>query len=335
MAILWTRYDWLMPVFRREKVWIYCFAVIFRQADSIPVVENAIIKTQWNVRKVRRQTGLVGGVFMKNDNKNHDVIDDDLYEDLDEEELYELVEQERQKVLAKSREEKNNPKPKRPFPKWLFWLIAAVMILNVASLIPRTFSIPAIDFLITSAKLSTQENIQTYKEAVVAIETNDSRGTGFAISGDGTIITNHHVVEDEDSVTVAFPEKGLYAGDVVATYPSVDLAVLNVDGDAFPHLELADETTFEPGREEVYVIGNPSNFNGIANEGQIIDYITLNGWEEQVVMMEAPVYRGSSGSPVINENGEVIGVVFATLHHDTHGRVGLFIPIDHYHDYHG
>lgn len=271
---------------------------------------------------------------MDNDKRDHDVIDDDLYEELDEEELYELVEAERQKALAKERQEKEK-KPRRPFPKWVFWLIAAVMVLNVVSLIPGTFSIPAIDFLATSAKLSTQDDIQTYKESVVVIETGDSRGTGFSISADGTIITNHHVVEGEDKVTVAFPEQGLFSGDVVETYPSVDLAVLNVSGNQLPHLELADEAMFEPGDEHVYFIGNPMKFNGIANEGRILDTIELESWDKPVIMMEAPVYRGNSGSPVINQDGKVIGVVFATLHHDTHGRVGLLIPIDYFYGHHG
>ncbi|WP_010529828.1 S1C family serine protease [Lentibacillus jeotgali] len=271
---------------------------------------------------------------MDNDQRNRDSIDDDLYEELDEEELYELVEQEREKALARARENKNR-KPRPPFPKWVFWLIAAAMLLNVISLIPRTFSIPAIDFLISSAQLSTQDDIQAYKESVVVIETEDSRGTGFSISADGTIITNHHVVEDEESVTVAYPEEGLFSGDVVASYPSVDLAVLDVSGEQMPHLELADKATFEPGDEQVYFIGNPIRFSGIANKGRVLDRLELSGWEKPVVMMEAPVYRGSSGSPVINQNGKVIGIVFATLHHDTHGRVGLFIPIEYYHNQHG
>ncbi|MFD1361347.1 S1C family serine protease [Lentibacillus salinarum] len=270
---------------------------------------------------------------MDNDKRNRDMMDDDLYEELDEEELYDLVEQERQKALARSREA-TNQKPRRPFPKWLFWLIAAVMVLNVASLIPRTFSIPTIDFLMTSAKLSTQDDIQAYKKAVVVIETDESRGTGFSISADGTIITNHHVIEGEDSVTVAFPEEGLFTGEVVATYPSVDLAVLHVDEEALPYLELAKQTSFEAGAEQVYFIGNPIRFNSIANEGKVIDYTDLNGWDRPVIMMEAPVYRGNSGSPVISQDGRVIGVVFATLHHDDYGRVGLFIPIDYYHTYH-
>lgn len=270
---------------------------------------------------------------MENDKRNRDIIDDDLYEELDEDEMYELVQQERERALASARENKNR-KTRRNFPKWVFWLIAAAMILNVVSVIPRTFSIPAIDFLISSAQLSTQEDIQAYKESVVVIETEDSRGTGFSISADGTIITNHHVVEDEESVTVAYPEEGLFSGEVVASYPSVDLAVLDVSGEQMPHLELADKAMFEPGDEQVYFIGNPIRFSGIANEGRVLDRLELNGWEKPVVMMEAPVYRGSSGSPVINQGGKVIGVVFATLHHDKHGRVGLFIPIEYYHNHH-
>ena len=56
----------------------------------------------------------------------------------------------------------------------------------------------------------------------------------------------------------------------------------------------------------------------------------LSDWDVPVVMMKAPVYRGNSGSPVLNKDGKVIGVIFATLDHDEHGRVGLFVPIDEY-----
>ncbi|GGJ88065.1 hypothetical protein GCM10007063_08200 [Lentibacillus kapialis] len=268
---------------------------------------------------------------MDNNKRNRDVVDDDLYEELDEDELYDLVEQEREKALARTRENKKHASRHR-FPKWVFWLIAAVMVLNVVSLIPRTFSIPAINFLVSSAQLSAQEDIQTYKESVVVIEADGSRGTGFSISSDGTIITNHHVIEDEESVTVAYPAEGLFSGKVVASYPSVDLAVLDVSGEKLPYLELADAAMFDPGDEQVFFIGNPIRFSGIANKGRVLDTIELSGWDKPVVMMEAPVYRGNSGSPVINQDGKVIGVVFATLHHETHGRVGLFIPIEYYHN---
>ena len=265
--------------------------------------------------------------------KEYDIIDEDLYEDIDDEEMYELVQIAKKEALERARQRKENPSTKRPFPRWAFWLIAIAMAFNVFALLPQTFSIPAIDFLITSAKLSAQDDIKLYKKSVVVIETEDSRGTGFSISADGTILTNHHVVEDEDSVTVAFPDDGLFNAVVVDTYPSIDLAVLKVDGKDFPHLELANEMIVEKG-ELVNFIGNPLRFQGIANEGTIIGDIQLSRWDEKVMMIEAPIYRGNSGSPIINKNGEVIGIVFATLNQEEHGKVGLFIPIDYYYKYH-
>ncbi|WP_087973390.1 S1C family serine protease [Oceanobacillus rekensis] len=265
------------------------------------------------------------------DNKRDDIIDEDLYEEFDDEELYELVQEERRKALerAKSNEESE---PKRPFPKWPFWLIAIALVFNVFALIPQTFSIPAIDFLITSAKLSTDETIQTYKKSVVVVETDDSKGTGFSISDTGTILTNHHVIEGETSVTVAFPDEGLFTADVTESYPEIDLAVLQVGEQDLPYLPLAEQTNFE-ANEPIHFIGNPLRFNGIVNEGTMISYTQLSSWDEEVVMIEAPVYRGNSGSPIINEDGKVIGVIFATMTHDDFGKVGLFIPIDLYYKY--
>lgn len=271
---------------------------------------------------------------MKTNNKNeHDIIDDDLYEDIDDEEMYELVQVARKEAWKRARLEKETPKPKRPFPKWAFWLIAFAMVLNLVALLPQTFSIPAIDFLMTSTKLSTQDHIKMFKKAVVVIETDDSRGTGFSISEDGIILTNHHVVEGEETVTVAFPEDGLFTATVTHTYPNIDLAVLHIKTTNVPYLSLANQADVTY-MERVEFIGNPLKFQGIANEGEVIDYTKIRHWDEDVLMIKAPIYRGNSGSPIINKDGEVIGIVFATLHHEDYGRVGLFIPIDYYYKYH-
>jgi S1-C subfamily serine protease len=264
------------------------------------------------------------------EDKEKNIIDEDLYEELDEEELFELVEEERKKAIQRARERKEEP-VKSVFPRWLFWVIAFALVFNVIALLPQTFSIPAIEFLKTSARLSQDTAIQEYKEAVVVIETRDGRGTGFSIREDGTILTNHHVIEGEQYVTVAFPEHGLHKGEVVSVYPDVDLAVVETEGENLPFLSLADETTYTEG-EEIRFIGNPLRFNGIANEGSIIGPTELSSWYQPVLMIEAPVYRGNSGSPIITESGEVIGVIFATLDHDVHGRVGLFVPIDYYYE---
>lgn len=268
----------------------------------------------------------------KNDTFHQDIIDEDLYEEFDDEELIELVEEARQEALQKDHDRKQkNKRPKSPFPKWFFWLIAIAMVINVFALLPQTISIPAIDFLKTSATLSSQDNIKTYKQSVVVIETDGGRGTGFTFNEDGDILTNYHVIEGYDTVTVGFKDEGLFTGEVKETYPDVDLAVVEIDGKNMPYLPLADTFT-HTSDEPIYFIGNPLRFTGIANEGTVIDYTMVSSKDEPVVMLDAPVYRGNSGSPVIDRHGEVIGVVFATLDNDDEGRVGLFIPIDYFHE---
>lgn len=270
---------------------------------------------------------------MTKDNQDkYDMIDDDLYEEFDDEELYELVEKARKEALQKAAEERKTKRTTRPFPKWVFWVIAITLALNVIAMLPQTISIPAIDFLKTSAKLSANDQIADYKKSIVVVETENSRGTGFSMTAEGLIMTNDHVVEGEEQVVVAFKEEGLYQARVVERYPDLDLAVLEPETtEEMPHLELADETVYEAD-EAIYFIGNPLRFNRIANEGNVIGPVQLNSWEREVIMMKAPVYRGNSGSPVINHDGKVIGIVFATLNHESHGKVGLFIPVDYYYE---
>ncbi|WP_374966716.1 S1C family serine protease [Lysinibacillus sp. RS5] len=251
-------------------------------------------------------------------------------DELTEEEFIELVLAEQQKALAEEQEQRQQgkkPKKLKPIVKWIVWSMAFVLFLNTFALIFQIYSIPAIEFLKVSARLSAQEDIQTYKKAVVEISTGSSKGTGFAISPDGLIVTNAHVVEDAQKLLVIFPEEGLMEAELLQSFPDVDLALLQVSGDELPSLPLAEDPNYG-NNEHVYFIGNPLAFTGIANEGTLLESTYLTDWQEPVMMMEAPVYRGNSGSPVINADGEVIGIVFATIEKDPYGRVGLFVPVE-------
>lgn len=251
-------------------------------------------------------------------------------EQLTEEEFNELVLQAQQEALAKARLEKTQPKTKRPFPKWIFWLMTTVLAFSTFSAMFEVFSIPAIEFLKTSAKLSQDKEISTFKQSVVVVKTEDGKGTGFSISSDGTIVTNYHVIEDRKQIQVSFPDEGLFSAKVIETYPMIDVAVLDISGENLPFLTVAEKMNFTK-EAPIRFIGNPLNFNGIANEGTMLDYTQLTNWENEVMMIQAPVYRGNSGSPVFNEDGKVIGIIFATLDERHYGKVGLVIPIEEFH----
>jgi serine protease Do len=265
---------------------------------------------------------------MDQEKKKPETVDEaDLYEEFDPEELYEIIQEEKRKTRIK----KDIEKPKRPFPRWAFWLIAIFMIVSMLSFLPKTFSIPILDFLKTSTKLSSIDVIDEYQESIVVVETGDSKGTGFSITADGYILTNHHVIEDGDHLWVSYKNEGMYEGEIVGSYPEIDLALLKVDGADLPHLTLASTTSFTEN-EHIYFIGNPLNFSGIANEGEVIGYTLSSDLNKEVLMLDAPVYHGNSGSPVINMDGEVIGVVYATSHRDPYGKVGLAIPISYFYE---
>lgn len=266
----------------------------------------------------------------RNDFNNQDMIDADLYEQLTDEELAIIMEEATRKRMAQQLNDDKEIHVKK-HRKWVVWLIFTVICLNIIAFLPQTYSIPAIEFLKKSAQLSKSSDIKAYKKAVVVIETADGKGTGFTISPDGTILTNYHVIEGNEKVTVAFTELGLFEGNVVATYPEIDLAVVKVEGENLPYLEREKQPVFNKDAP-IHFIGNPLSFKGIANEGTILESLQLSDWKQEVIMIKAPVYRGNSGSPVINASGKVIGIVFATIENPIYGNVGLFIPINYYQD---
>src|SRR5690625_5157821 len=146
------------------------------------------------------------------------------------------------------------------------------------------------------------------------------------------MLTICHVVYENITFRVGVPGHVLFSFELVDDFQEIDLAVVKlVIVKPTPDLELAETPTYEKDAP-IYFIGNPLKFSGIANKGNLQDEVQLESWEKSVIIIDAPVYRGNSGSPVINDAGEVIGVVFATINDDDIGKVGLFVPIDYYHE---
>lgn len=192
------------------------------------------------------------------------------------------------------------------------------------------FNLPAIRFVEVSNRLSKQSEVKEFKKSVVTIEWDGVKGTGFNIDADGLIVTNEHVVEHSNRVNVHFKTGESFVGTVISKHPELDLAIVDIEAKNLPILTLSDEEEWEKWKnEKIIFIGNPLAFTQIANEGTIIGKALLKDWNVPVMMIEAPIYKGNSGSPVLNKSGEVIGIVFATLQNptiDTKEIVGVAIP---------
>ncbi|MFC4320402.1 S1 family peptidase [Litchfieldia salsa] len=209
--------------------------------------------------------------------------------------------------------EEDDEKVQKPIIRPIFIKIIVVLIsLSLLSSIfgvwIKVFNLPSFDFLERSSVLSKEEMIQEYKQAVVTIEGNGVKGTGFNISIDGLIITNSHVIDGMNQIVVSFPNGDFYKGDVVLDEKEIDIAIVNISPEQeLPYLPLAEK---QKGKwnisDRVYIIGNPLAYTRIAIDGKIVSE-EPNG----SIKIEAPIHKGNSGSPVINEDGMVIGVIYA------------------------
>ena len=137
-------------------------------------------------------------------------------------------------------------------------------------------------------------------------------GSGFVIRDD-QIVTNYHVIDNMSIGGVKLVGKeDLYPIEaILAVEENRDLAIIKVVGIDVPALSLGDSDTVQIG-DKVYVAGNPQGLEGSFSDG-IISAIR-GGSADKFFQMTAPISQGSSGGPVVNEKGEVIGVSFATLH---------------------
>ncbi len=209
-------------------------------------------------------------------------------------------------------------------------ITAAIFLVFIGGNVLRFTNMPDLGFLAESFQLRQGSEIQELQEAVVTIRNNQSGGTGFNISEEGLIITNEHVIRDGDNILVQFSSGESFRGDPVVVIPELDLAVLEVDGNELPTLTLGSSANIS-NEDQVLIIGNPLGISRVVKKGNIIGMGEVSGISEEVILIQGPIHKGSSGSPVFNENEEVIAVIFAVLvseQTESEEIVGLAIPID-------
>lgn len=137
------------------------------------------------------------------------------------------------------------------------------------------------------------------------------QGSGFVISSDGLIVTNNHVIESADKVTVKFQDdKKEYVASIVGADKETDLAVIKIKTDhRLPTLKLGDSDAIQVG-EWVLAIGNPYGLDNTVTAGIISakHRIIGAGPFDNFLQTDASINPGNSGGPLLNMKGEVIGI---------------------------
>jgi len=142
----------------------------------------------------------------------------------------------------------------------------------------------------------------------MGLERMDGHGSGFAVSEDGRIVTNHHVIQGADHLTVVTQDGRRLPVQILAEDPDNDLALLKVQDAGLPWVELA-ATPPGPGAK-TFAIGAPLGLDYTLTEGIISAHRTVGVTE--FLQMQTPVAPGSSGGPLFDDVGKVVGVNTAT-----------------------
>ena len=156
-------------------------------------------------------------------------------------------------------------------------------------------------------------------------------GSGFIIASDGFILTNNHVVEDADKITVRLADKREFPAKVVGTDPQSDVAIIKIDGKDLPILSLGNSDALEVG-EWVIAIGSPFELSQTVTVGVvsakgrnrmgITDY-------ENFIQTDAAINPGNSGGPLLNIRGEAVGMNTAIFSRSGgYMGIGFAIPIN-------
>jgi len=161
-------------------------------------------------------------------------------------------------------------------------------------------------------------------------------GTGFVLDGEGYVLTNAHVVDRADEVTITFGDDEQVPAEIVGTDLSSDLAVLKVDPDEVElrPVPLGESASADVG-DPVVAIGSPFGFESTVTTGIVSaiqrEITAPNGFSiDEVIQTDASINPGSSGGPLLDARGRVIGINSQIATGGTSGSVGIgfAVPID-------
>jgi len=156
-------------------------------------------------------------------------------------------------------------------------------------------------------------------------------GTGFFISSDGYLITNNHIVENAEKITIYTLQENEYKAEVVGTDPPTDVALLKIADKNLPFVELGNSGQLRVG-EWVLAIGNPLGYEHTVSAGivsakgrQLFQSQEAPSYQD-FIQTDAAINRGNSGGPLVNMKGEVIGIT-SNIASMTGGNIGIGFAI--------
>lgn len=134
-------------------------------------------------------------------------------------------------------------------------------------------------------------------------------GSGFIFESDGYIITNHHVVDGADQIIVRLADRREFEAELIGSDPLSDVALLKIDAKNLPTLEIGDSEVLRPG-EWVVAIGSPFNFDQSVTAGIVSAKGRSTNQQQYVpfIQTDVAINRGNSGGPLLNMDGEVVGI---------------------------
>lgn len=136
-------------------------------------------------------------------------------------------------------------------------------------------------------------------------------GSGVIISKDGYIVTNNHVIDGADEISVKLNDNREFKGRVIGTDPSTDLALVKIESDDLPTIPVGDSDALKVG-EWVLAVGNPFNLTSTVTAGIVSAKArtlgVYNGGIESFIQTDAAINQGNSGGALVNAKGELIGI---------------------------
>lgn len=179
----------------------------------------------------------------------------------------------------------------------------------------------------TLPKLTADNGVGTAARSVVIVETTDGHGSGCVISADGYIVTNAHVVGQEDEVKVLLPDGVQSKGRVVRVNPEMDLALVKIESDGLTAFQLPSGSLADIGAD-VFAIGTPADkeLGQTVTKGIISARRKIEG--HSFLQTDVSINGGNSGGALVTRSGQLLGIVNAKLVGKGIEGIGFAIPAE-------